>query len=249
MTESAAPVSEVTPKAKFTGKVVRVELFGAFVDIGLKQPALLHISQLTHEGVTRAQDVLKVGEEVTVWVRRIDPATNRVDLTMKEPLGVEWSDLKPGMDITGKVVRIEKFGAFVELGAERPGLLHVSEMAVDYVADPRDKVNVGDEIKVRILNVDRKKKKIDLSLKVYEEEARAAEKAETAAAMANPGAENNNEEEEFEMISPIALAMQAALKNEGISTRRSRDNKRRDKRRRDLEEQDDLIERTLNYRR
>lgn len=247
MTESAAPVSEVKPKDKFTGKVVRVELFGAFVDIGLKQPALLHISQLAREGVTRAQDVLKVGEEVNVWVRRVDPATNRIDLTMKEPLGVEWSDLKPGMDITGKVVRIEKFGAFVELGAERPGLLHVSEMAVDYVADPRDKVNVGDEIQVRILNVDRKKKKIDLSLKVYEEESRAAEKAETSAAMANPGAEDN--EEEVEMISPIALALQAALKNEGVPTRRSRDNKRRDKRRRDLDEQDDLIERTLNNRR
>jgi len=84
---------------------------------------------------------------------------------MIKPLDLEWRDIKKGMTIKGKVVRLEKFGAFVEIGAERPGLVHISEMAHGYVKQPSDVVNEGDEIEAQVLDFNRRKKQIKLSMK------------------------------------------------------------------------------------
>ena len=163
----AERATEVKPKMHFTGKVVKISLAGAVIDIGVDQPAVIHISQLlpsnTEEPIKGVGDILQVGQEIEVWVRKIKEG--RIELTMIKPLDLEWRELKKGMVVKGKVVRLEKFGAFVEIGAERPGLVHISEMAHGYVRAPSDVVKEDDEIEAEVLEVNRRKKQIKLSMK------------------------------------------------------------------------------------
>ena len=160
---TTTPASELKPKTKLTGKVVKTTLAGVLVDLGLEVPGIIHISQLSETPIKRVEDVVQVGQSVDVWVRKVK--ADRVELTMIEPIGLDWRELKPEMIVKGKVVRLETYGAFVEIGAERPGLVHISEMAHGYVKTPGDAVKEGDEIEVMILDVDRKKKQIRLSRK------------------------------------------------------------------------------------
>lgn len=162
-TTPTTPASELKPKTKLTGKVVKTSLAGVLVDISLDVPGIIHISQLSETPVKRVEDVVQVGQSVDVWVRKVK--ADRIELTMIEPVGLEWRELKPEMVVKGKVVRLETYGAFVEIGAERPGLVHISEMAHGYVKTPGDVVKEGDEIEVMVLDVDRKKKQIRLSMK------------------------------------------------------------------------------------
>lgn len=161
--DTAAPSAELKPKTRLTGKVVKITLAGAVVDIGQGVPGILHISQIQADPVKRVDELLQVGQSIDVWVRRAK--ADRVELTMIQPLGLDWKDLKPETVIKGKVVRLEAYGAFVEIGAERPGLVHISEMAHGYVKTPQEVVKEGDEIDVMVLDVDRKKKQIRLSMK------------------------------------------------------------------------------------
>jgi len=170
VTETESSV-EIKPKLHFTGKVVKISLAGAAIDIGQAKPAVLHVSQIvppTEEPIKRVSDVLQIGQEVEVWVKRVKE--DHVELTMFKPLNLEWRDLKKGMTVKGSVVRLEKFGAFVEIGAERPGLIHISEMAHGYVRQPSDVVKEGDEVEAQIIDVNRKKKQIKLSLKALQPE-------------------------------------------------------------------------------
>jgi len=165
VTEGESPV-EIKPKMHFAGKVVKVSLAGAAIEIGQAKPAVLHVSQIvppTDEPIKRVSDVLQIGQEVEVWVKRV--REDHVELTMIKPLDLEWRDLKKGMTVRGKVVRLEKFGAFVEIGAERPGLVHISEMAHGYVKQPSDIVKEDDEVEAQVLDVNRRKKQIKLSMK------------------------------------------------------------------------------------
>lgn len=164
--ETLSPASGLKPKTKLTGKVVKTTLAGALLDIGKDIPGIVHISQMSESPVKRVEDVLQIGQEVPVWVRKVK--ADRVELTMIEPLGVDWRELKPEMVFKGKVIRLETYGAFVEIGAERPGLVHISEMAHGYVKTPGDVVKEGDEIEVMVLDIDRKKKQIRLSMKAVQ---------------------------------------------------------------------------------
>jgi small subunit ribosomal protein S1 len=164
---------EVKPKMHFTGTVVKTGLAGAIIDIGVGRPAVIHISQIVIDGpdqqpIKRVEDVLKVGQQMDVWVKKVKD--NRVELTMIKPLDMEWRDIKKGMTVKGQVIRLEKFGAFVEIGAERPGLIHISEMAHGYVRQPSDVVNEGDEVEAQVIDVNRKKKQIKLSIKALQPE-------------------------------------------------------------------------------
>jgi predicted RNA-binding protein with RPS1 domain len=168
--ETKSP-NEIKPKMRYTGKVVKTSLAGALIDIGVDQPAVLHISQIqapTEEPIKRVEDVLQPGQEVDVWVRKV--RGDHIELTMIKPLDLEWRELKKGMTVKGTVTRLEKFGAFVEIGAERPGLVHISEMAHGYVRTPGDVVKEGDEIEAEVLDVNRRKKQIKLSMKALQPE-------------------------------------------------------------------------------
>jgi len=119
---------------------MKTSLQGAILDIGESMPGFLHISQVINASapdtpVIKLEDVIKVGDTVTVWVKRI--LKDHLELTMKEPLALEWREIQPNMVVHGKVVRLENFGAFVDIGAERPGLVHVSELSHKLCAHTR----------------------------------------------------------------------------------------------------------------
>ena len=162
-------IEDLEPKMKVAGKIIKTSLAGAIVDVGVGIPGLIHISKIQEESVTRVADVLKEGQEVEVWVQRTDPEKKKIELTMLEPLGKDWREIKPDMEIVGKVTRIEKYGVFVDIDAERPGLVHISEMAHGYVRTPTDIVQKGDKVNVKVLKVNRRKKQIKLSMKALEE--------------------------------------------------------------------------------
>jgi ribosomal protein S1 len=162
-------LADLKLKTKLIGKVKKIELFGAFVDIGAERDGLLHISQLRKEKTNRVQDVLTLDQEVTVWVRKVDAATGRLDLTLMEPLMYDWDELKTGLIIKGKTIKVERFGAFVDIGAERPAFIHVREMMSGHVNDPNEVVKVGQEVEAKVIGVDRKKRRIDMSIKALDD--------------------------------------------------------------------------------
>ena len=171
-------LDQIKRKTHYEGTVVKTTLAGAVIDIGLPVPGVVHISQLQAEPVNRVEDVVQVGQKVEVWVRRIFPKKNRIELTMVKPLDLEWREIETDMVVKGKVVRLEKFGAFVEIGAERPGLIHISELAHEYIKVPADVVKVGDDVEAQVLDVDKKKKQIKLSLKALQPEPEKPEVVE-----------------------------------------------------------------------
>lgn len=159
----------IKKKTKFSGTIVKTTLAGAIVDVGLGVPGVVHISQLQVEPTNRVEDVVHIGQTVDVWVKRVEPNRNRIELTMIEPLTLEWREIKKGMIVKGKVTRFEKFGVFVDIGAERPGLVHISEMTHGFIKSPQDLVKEGDEVEAQVLAVNRRKKQIKLSMKALEE--------------------------------------------------------------------------------
>ena len=162
-------IDDLKPKMKVAGKVLKTSLAGAIVDLGIDVIGVIHISRFSKEPVTRVEDIVAEGQEIEAWVYRINPKEGKLELTMIEPLEIEWRDIKPGMEFKGTVSRIEKYGIFVDIGTGRPGLVHISEMAHGYVQKPTDLVKDGDNIDVQVLKVDRRKKQIKLSMKALEE--------------------------------------------------------------------------------
>ena len=119
-------IDDLKPKMKVNGTVKRVDLYGAIIDLGIDATALIHISKLGTEQVNRVSDVLNEGDSIQAWVEKVDPERQQVMLSLVEPLAVDWGDLKEGQTYTGTVTRLENFGAFVSIGAEREGLVHIS---------------------------------------------------------------------------------------------------------------------------
>lgn len=167
-TPDSAPAVALEPKTKLSGKVLKTTLAGALVDIGQSLPGVIHISQLSENPVNKVEDVVQEGQDVEVWVKRV--RKDRVELTMVEPLAYEWKELKPEMVVKGKVVRLESYGAFVDFGAERPGLIHVSELAHGYVKTASEVLKEGEEVEAKVLEVDRRKRQIRLSVKALQTE-------------------------------------------------------------------------------
>jgi ribosomal protein S1 len=167
--DAPSSIHELKRKMRLTGTVSRIELFGAFVDVGVGSDGLVHISQMSTQRINRVSDVAEVGDEVTVWVINVEPDKKRLDLTMIEPAAVEWDDIRAGQVYSGTVKRLERFGAFVDIGSTRDGLVHVSEITSDYIQDAKDYVRVGDEVQVKVLQVDRQRRRIELSMKALEE--------------------------------------------------------------------------------
>lgn len=220
---------DLQPGMEFQGKVTKTELFGAFVDIGAERDGLVHISMLRKEKVNRIEDVVSVGKQVQVWVQAVDPNSHRLELTMIRPVLLKWKDIKPGLRVKGTVVKIEKFGAFVDVGAERPGLVHVSEMSDDYVTDPTNIVKEGDQVEAVVIDLDRSKRQIRLSMK-------------QAAALPV---------EEVEEEAPVPSAMEFALRramDESEAASPSRQTPAHTTSRTTRKTQEDILARTLKQR-
>ncbi|WP_419930105.1 30S ribosomal protein S1 [Candidatus Poriferisocius sp.] len=147
---------------EFTGKVVDIQDFGAFVDInGVR--GLVHATELGWKRVQHPNEVVSVGDEVQVRVKSVQKPKQRVNLTMKltpDPLG----DLEVGGLIAGRVTRLADFGAFVAVSDDIEGLVHITEMAEYRVYHPEEIVLPGEEVWVKVLAVDRKRRRVDLSI-------------------------------------------------------------------------------------
>ena len=201
-------LGEIKRKQHFNGTVVKITLAGALVDIGLEMPGVVHISQLQLEPVNRVEDIVQPGSKVDVWVQRVVAKKNRIELTMIPPLELEWRELEKDMVVKGKVTRLEKFGVFVDIGAERPGLVHISEMTHDYLKDPSEVVKQGDEVSVKILDVNRQKRQIKLSMKALEEPPVKEQKESRPP----KNAEVETAEKEEVKDEPVPTAMEMALR-------------------------------------
>ena len=170
---SAAEIKEqLHVGAEFTGAVVRMEPFGAFVDIGGLQ-GMVHVSEVCHAHIKHPDEVLKSGQEVRVKVLKVEPDPKhperlRIGLSIKATQGDPWDafagGLSAGSSMDGKVVRLQPFGAFVELTPGVDGLVHVSEMSDRRIGHPQEVVEVGQQVRVTVLKVDSAAKRISLSL-------------------------------------------------------------------------------------
>jgi len=222
---------------KVKGRVKRLTDFGAFVDIGVGTDALVHVSEMSQKRVKSPKDVLKVGEEVNAWIKGLDKEHNRISLTLLPPGSVTIRNLKVGDVLEGKVTRVTNYGAFVDIGIGYDGMVHVKEMAHGYVKHPSDVVQEGQEVKVEVLKVNRRRGQIDLSMKnllpkpesvIPEDEYDASEGM-------------IEEVEEEEVLSPFELAL--------LKAQEKKDNRKSKKRKKKSwmydDKDDDLVRRTL----
>jgi transcriptional accessory protein Tex/SPT6 len=158
-------LEQLKPGTIVKGKVRKIVDFGAFIDVGVGRDGLAHISTLKRAGVDQT---LKAGDKVDVVVRRVDVENNRISLAIASPDAepkTPLRDLEPNEVVTGRVVRLVDFGAFVDIGARTDGLLHISQLGSGYVNHPSEVLNVGDEVQVRILDVDTRRRRISLTMK------------------------------------------------------------------------------------
>ncbi len=228
-TNAPKSLGDLVPRQEVKGTVKRLELYGAFVDIGIGQDALLHISQLGKANVRNVEDVVKAGEEITAYVLKVDKDAGRVALSLVKPPAVTWDDIQEGMVLRGTITRLESYGAFVDVGAERDAMVHVSELSSGFVNSPSDVVKVGDVVEGRVIKVNRKKRQIDMSLKAAE--------APVAAQMAAA------DDDDGDIPTAMELALRQAMDDE-MPRRRDRKDRKRDKQRH-YEEQEEIFARTL----
>jgi small subunit ribosomal protein S1 len=222
MTQDTAPLAtaEISTGMAVSGKVTYIGVYGAMIDIG-GQEALLHPSQLGRSDVRSIDDILKVGDEVNAYVLKVDNE-GRIALTMEKPPELTWNRIQKGEMYKGVVTRIEDYGAFVDIGAERPGMVHVSELTDGYVQSPNDVVKVGDEVEVRVIKLNRRNRQIDLSMKTPAEEIQQV----------------------MEPAEEVPSAMEMAFRRAEKQSQRGDKRTNKKERRRDWDE-DDVISRTL----
>jgi ribosomal protein S1 len=150
------------------GTVSSIKNFGAFVDIGGVE-GLIHLSELSWKRVKHPSEVLKVGQDLDVYVLNVDRINKKVALGLKELQPDPWVNAaeyyKPGQIVKAKILRFAKFGAFAELEHDLEGLIHISEISKEPVKQPEDAVKVGDVVDVKILRVLPEEQKIGLSIR------------------------------------------------------------------------------------
>lgn len=182
---SAAARQEIFSKIEVgsvvTGKVARLTNFGAFIDLG-GVDGLVHITELSHERNASPKSVVTVGEEVEVKVLALDEAEGRVSLSLKATTPGPWDGveqkLAAGDVIEGKVKRLTDFGAFVEVLPGIDGLVHISQISHKRVENPKDVLSAGQDVTVKVLDVNAAEERVSLSIKALEERPAREENAE-----------------------------------------------------------------------
>lgn len=182
----------IVPGAVLTGRVASVVDFGAFVELGAGIQGLLHVSEMGWSRVTNPNEIVAPGDQITVKVLRVDEATQKISLGLKQLQDDPWSSVatryQAGRVYRGRIARIADFGIFVELDAEFTGLIPLAETGVDRNVDLRKAFPIGGDIDVVVLEVDAAARRIRLSKKAVAEQIEQAEVREYAARPeANPG--------------------------------------------------------------
>ncbi len=171
------------------GKVSGLTSYGAFVNLG-GADGLIHISELSWDRIGSVADVLQVGQEVRVKVIKLDPEQARISLSMRQLSEDPWEQVttrfRPGAIVEGEVTKIKKYGAFLQLGDGVEGLLHISELSWDHVERVEDVVQVGQPLRVKVLQADETRRRISLSLKQVEEPREAGGQEPEPAAASYP---------------------------------------------------------------
>jgi 4-hydroxy-3-methylbut-2-enyl diphosphate reductase len=160
--------NEVSVGDKIDGTVSRIANFGAFVDLG-GVDGLIHISEVSWGRVKKVSDALSEGDQVRVTVIDLNKEKGKISLTLRDPDTNPWNNIGEkypnGKIVKGKVVRLVPFGAFIELEPGLDGLVHISQIAPRHVAKPEDELTVGEDIFVKITDIDETNRKISLSKK------------------------------------------------------------------------------------
>lgn len=153
---------------KRKGKVTKILKFGAFVNIGGVE-GLIHINDLAWTRVKRVEDILSVGDEVEVYVRSVDLAKERMELSLKDVCENPWvkvsNEHNVGDTVNAKIVRFIQVGAIAEIEDGIEGLVHISEITDENITSAEDVLKLGQEVKVKILSIDAENEKLSLSIK------------------------------------------------------------------------------------
>lgn len=161
-------ITQIHPGDVLDGKVQRIAAFGAFIDLG-GIDGLVHISQVSHEHVSDVSEVLAVGQDVKVKVLSVDPANERISLSIKETLPGPWANIEEraakGTVLDGKVKRLTSFGAFVEVFPGVEGLVHISQIAHKHINTPHEVLKEGQAVQVKVLEVNADEGRLALSIK------------------------------------------------------------------------------------
>jgi small subunit ribosomal protein S1 len=164
-------LDRLQPGLVVEGQISNIVDFGAFVDLnGID--GLIHISELSWSHVNHPSELLSIGDTVAVKVLDIDRDRQRISLGLKQTQEDPWQRVvdtyRVGDELEGKVTKVVTFGAFVEILDGVEGLVHISELANHHVENPREVVAPGDEIRVKVLEIDSERRRLSLSVKRVE---------------------------------------------------------------------------------
>jgi small subunit ribosomal protein S1 len=161
-------LSDLRPDDVRDGVVSSVVNFGAFVDLG-GMDGLVHVSELSWQHVSHPSEVVNVGDKVKVKVLEVDTDRERISLSIRQTKEDPWDlfvrDVEPGSIIDGEVTKTVPFGAFVSVGDGVEGLVHVSEIAIHHVESPELELSIGQQLRVKVTEVDGDRRRVSLSIK------------------------------------------------------------------------------------
>ncbi|HEV9561813.1 TPA: 30S ribosomal protein S1 [Streptococcus pneumoniae] len=185
-----------------TGKVARITSFGAFVDLG-GVDGLVHLTELSHERNVSPKSVVTVGEEIEVKILDLNEEEGRVSLSLKATVPGPWDGveqkLAKGDVVEGTVKRLTDFGAFVEVLPGIGGLVHVSQISHKRIENPKEALKVGQEVQVKVLEVNADAERVSLSIKALEERPAQEEGQKEEKRAARPRRPRRQEKRDFEL--------------------------------------------------
>ncbi|RSI87662.1 30S ribosomal protein S1 [Streptococcus mitis] len=185
-----------------TGKVARITSFGAFIDLG-GVDGLVHLTELSHERNVSPKSVVTVGEEIEVKILDLNEEEGRVSLSLKATTPGPWDGveqkLAKGDVVEGTVKRLTDFGAFVEVLPGIDGLVHVSQISHKRIENPKEALKVGQEVKVKVLEVNADAERVSLSIKALEERPAQEEGQKEENRAARPRRPKRQEKRDFEL--------------------------------------------------
>ena len=185
-----------------TGKVARITSFGAFIDLG-GVDGLVHLTELSHERNVSPKSVVTVGEEIEVKILDLNEEEGRVSLSLKATTPGPWDGveqkLAKGDVVEGTVKRLTDFGAFVEVLPGIDGLVHVSQISHKRIENPKEALKVGQEVKVKVLEVNADAERVSLSIKALEERPAQEEGQKEEKRAPRPRRPKRQEKRDFEL--------------------------------------------------